>query len=422
MARIRFFGGVGVIGGSRILIEEDGHRVLLDIGQDYRPGRGLMRPPAGYREERELEDRLRVGDAPRIERLYRPDLVGASGLPSGADGRTAVFVTHGHIDHAGLAAFVDPAIPLYASLDTVRLEADLAASGEAAAGERAAFQALEAGSAVSVGPLRVTRLDVDHDVPGASGYLVESPTGRLAYTGDFRLHGRHPERSQAFARAAAGVDVLVIEGTTLGAPPNQRVRTEAQVDQAFAEALTTVDGLVLLALYPRNLERVAAFLAIAQSAGREILWPPGAAAFLAACGLAAASWQTLGAAHIARDRARYVVAVGSRDLPLLLDLPLGPKSAYLHANGEPLGAFDPAWELLMEWLGHLAVPFRDIGTGGHATADDLAWTVNSVAPRAVFPLHTQAPERLFPAAGGVRRLAHYDRLYALGGDQPAVPL
>ncbi len=414
MAQVRFLGGVGVIGGSRILVEEDGHRVLLDFGQDYRPGRGLLRAPVRMRPERELADRLRLGEAPRVERLYRPDLVQDLGLAAGGDGRTAVFISHGHIDHAGLTAFIDPEVPVYASADTVRLETALREAGEAATGERAAFRPLPAGEAVEVGPLRVVRVDVDHDVPGASGYLVESASGRLAYTGDFRLHGRHPEQSRAFTEHARGVDILVTEGTMLSANPAERVRTEAQVDEAFASALAEVAGLALLAVYPRNLERVAALASAAQALDREILWPPAVSDFLRRMGVPAArDWQAVGLAAAARERDRYALAIRPADLALLLDLPLGPTSAFIHANGEPLGPFDPAWDLLMDWLAHLRVPFVPIGTSGHATADDLAQTVHAVAPRVLFPIHTLAPERLAPAPGGERRVAQYDRWYAL---------
>lgn len=422
MARIRFYGGVGVIGGSRIAVEESGYRVLLDLGQSFRPGGGLARWPASYRPERELADRLRLGDAPAIEGLYRSDLLDGTGLAPGPDARTAVFVSHPHIDHAGLTAFVDPAVPVYAAPSAARLEAALAASGEAVAGERAAYRALDAQSPVAVGPLTVRRLDIDHDVPGASGYLVETAHGRLAYTGDFRMHGRHPERTRAFAEAARGVDVLVIEGTTLGQAGDARVRTEDQVDVAFAGALAATPGLVLLALYPRNLERVEAFSDLARSAGREILWPAGAAAFLREMGMPAAQgWDEVGLGQVARDPSRYVVTLRPMHLPHLLDLPTGPSARFVHANGEPLGPFDPAWGLLSEWLGHLGVPLSVIGTGGHATPDDLAWLVTAIRPKSVYPIHTLAPERLLPGPEGIRRVAHYDRWYPLAPDGLAEP-
>ena len=37
MADISFWGGVGVIGSSKVLIEQDSWRVLLDMGLDFSP-------------------------------------------------------------------------------------------------------------------------------------------------------------------------------------------------------------------------------------------------------------------------------------------------------------------------------------------------------------------------------------------------
>jgi hypothetical protein len=46
------------------------------------------------------------------------------------------------------------------------------------------------------------------------------------------------------------------------------------------------------------------------------------------------------------------------------DLPLGPASAMLHANGEPLGPFDPRWPLYTGWLAQCGLPLRLTGCSG----------------------------------------------------------
>ena len=44
-ATVEFWGGVGVIGSSKVLITEGDHRVLLDFGLDIPRGTDLFRPP-----------------------------------------------------------------------------------------------------------------------------------------------------------------------------------------------------------------------------------------------------------------------------------------------------------------------------------------------------------------------------------------
>jgi ribonuclease J len=425
VARIEFWGGVGVIGSSKVLIHDGGHRVLLDLGLDIPRGSDLFRSPAALPRGRELSARLRVGAAPAMAGLYDPAALDP-GDPLGETAEpTAVFISHPHIDHVGLAGFLRADIPAYASPDAIALLRALDHSGETLPGPRdfssaaTSWRPVPAGAAVQVGPMRVERLDVDHDVPGASGYRVTTSDGVLAFTGDIRFHGHHPERSWAFADAVAGCDVLVTEGTTLSFDEHAPVRTEADVARDYAAALDGCPDLMLQACYPRDLDRVRAFEAIAAAAGRTILWPGRVAAFLRAAGAGPAL--TLADAGLAAVRAapgRFVVQPDPADLPGLLDLPVGPASAMLHANGEPLGPFDPRWPLYADWLAECGLPLRTIGCSGHACADDLHEMLYRIRPSVVVPIHTRSPYRLHPVGGPTRLVVEYARAYDFAGRPP----
>ncbi|MCY0899409.1 MAG: MBL fold metallo-hydrolase [Firmicutes bacterium] len=417
MATVSFWGGVGVIGSSKILVEQEGWRVLLDFGLDFSPGRGLFRGPVAPRPGHVLRDRLRTGGAPWLPHLYRPDALEGLDLAGGSDGRTALFITHAHIDHIGLTGWVDPRIPIYCSPDTQRIMDALEQSGQGVEGGTPRFHTLADGETLTFGPFQITRYPVDHDVIGASGYAVQTDDGILAFTGDIRLHGRHPDLSLAFARAVHGARALVIEGTTLSQGFQQPTVTEVEVDRRFQSALAATPGLVLMSVYPRNIERVQSFIAIAHAQGRRILWPAPIGQFLRLMGLERIelfSEDLLGDIH-ARPR-EYVLQLALTDLPLLLDLPVGPGAVFLHANGEPLGSFDPAWEILQDWLRWTHTPFWPIGTGGHASPDDLNRLVELVAPEILFPLHSLEPDRLIPPPGTLRWLPERGgRRYPLSG-------
>jgi ribonuclease J len=417
MATVSFWGGVGVIGSSKILVEQGGWRVLLDFGLDYTPGAGPFRAGVTPRPGRELHDRILTGLAPRIPHVYRTDFLEGTGLAGGADGQTALFITHAHLDHMGLTGFVDPDLPLYAGPETIRLVQALAESGDRVEGGVPAFRSLPAGESVEVGPLRVTRYEVDHDVAGASGYRVDTENGALAFTGDIRLHGRHPEKSLAFAQAVQGARALVIEGTTLSMGFRNPVRTEAEVDALFDEALERTPGLVMVSLYQRNVERVEAFVAAARRHGRRFLWPPAQARALSAWfGRAMAEWgDPAVSGDIHRHPEQFAIQLPGYEVPWMLDFDPGPGSLYVHANGEPLGAYDPLWDVLQEWLRMRRVPFWAIGTSGHASPEDLNRLVSIVHPDILFPLHSQEPDRLLPPPGVERWLPERGRYYDLGG-------
>ncbi len=421
MVSIEFWGGLGVIGGSKIIIREGGHRVMLDIGMDIPSGADLFRLPVRPRPGRELADRLRVGAAPHVPGLYDPAVLDP-GDPLGEPGEpTAVFVSHPHIDHVGLAGFVRPEVPVHAHTDAVDVLEALTASGNGLPGGDPEWHRLASGETTAVGPMEVECLLVDHDVPGACGYLVRTSAGTLAFTGDIRFHGRHPELSWAFVDRAHGCDVLVTEGTTLGWDMRPGVRTEDDVEHDFAAILAATPGLVLLSLYPRDLERVHDFLTLAKDAGRTVVWPEAVAGFLRGLDVPgvvrAGDPETVG---LAADPGAFVVVPEPDDLPSLLDLPVGdghPAGVFVHANGEPLGPFEPRWAPFTDWLTALGIPLRQIGCSGHAVQDDLHTMLERVRPRAVFPIHTTAPTRLHPPTGTVRVIAEYGESYAMDGSR-----
>ncbi|GAA5191253.1 MBL fold metallo-hydrolase [Rugosimonospora acidiphila] len=417
MSTVEFWGGLGVIGSSKILIRDGGHRVLLDFGLDIPASTDLFRAPVTERPGRELADRLRVGAAPRIPGVFDPAVTGDPELAA-TDGNAAMFISHPHIDHVGLAGFVDPTIPVHAHTEAVRLMRALADSGDGLTGAEPAWVALADGQVVRHGDIEIECVPVDHDVPGACGYLIRTSGGTLAYTGDIRFHGRHPERSHDFVTRAAGCDVLVTEGTTLSWPaPDGRPRDENDVAASFVEALTGTAGLVLLAMYPRDVERAAEFMALARDHGRVLVWPVPVARFLRGYGLPdVSSWDTVTLSDIRADPKRYVVHPAPYDFASLLDLPTDDETVFLHANGEPLGPFDPRWTLLTDWLTQLRVPLRTIGCSGHAAPDDLHAMVERIRPRVVFPIHTTEPTRLHPPIGVRRVVARYGVRYGFDGD------
>ena len=418
---VEFWGGVGVIGSSKVLIRDGGHRVLLDLGLDIPKDGDLFRVPAAPRPGRELADRLRVGAAPAIPGLFDPGALAAGDRLADAVEPTSLFVTHPHIDHVGLAGFVRAEVPTYASPDTIALLTALEKGPEALRGPRefageTAWRPVALGEPVRVGPMTVERFDVDHDVPGASGYRVTTSDGVLAFTGDFRFHGHRPELSWSFAEAVAGADVLVTEGTTLSWEEIHPLRTEVDVNSMFEAELAGNPDLVMLAAYPRDFDRVRDFTAIAQAAGRRILWPERTAAFLTAAGFEGVlATEEVGLDAVREAPGAYVVQLDADDIPSMLDMPFGPRSVFVHANGEPLGPFEPRWQLFVDWLAKLGVPLRRIGCSGHAYQDDLHEFVRMINPKVLIPIHTFSPYRVHPTGSTARLVVDYAQAYDFAG-------
>ncbi len=127
MPTVTVYGGAEMIGGNKILLEDEGSRLFFDFGTTFKT-RDLYfeeylnpRPGAG------VLDLLEMDLLPPLEGLYRPDLV-----PPGEtwercrerpgyrelDGVDGVLVSHAHVDHTGYISFLREETPVYASAMT----------------------------------------------------------------------------------------------------------------------------------------------------------------------------------------------------------------------------------------------------------------------------------------------------------------
>ncbi|MFC4947764.1 MBL fold metallo-hydrolase [Pseudonocardia sp. GCM10023141] len=436
---VEFFGGLRVIGSSKIMISTERARVLLDMGLDIPGEPDLFRPPVAERTAYRLRDRLAVGAAPPMPGLYDPDQL-APGSPLAAPDRrpTAIFLSHAHLDHDGALAFARPEIPLHAHPDTVAIEAAAAVAGTGAELDLTAMTA-----PVAVGDLRVEALPVDHDVPGACGFLVHTPDGTLAYTGDLNFHRDGGLRSAEFVRAVAGTTMLVTETTTLsfdpppGAAPYEP-RSESAVLQVVAQALDAAPGIALLSAYERDVERAQRLIDVVRGRGRTLVWPGQQATLLHHVGLrgvatwdasrpqrpvhleavrrlgAAADLRRVSLAAVEATPSAFVVQPDVDDTPALLDLPRdGGFQPFVHSQGEPLGPFMANWAGWIEWLAQLGFTFVAAGSSGHATGAALHKMVMDVHPGVVVPIHGFRPEALVVDVPTL--LPEYGVRYALDG-------
>lgn len=432
------------------------------------------------------------------------------GVGVDGEGILALLLSHAHLDHSGALGYLRQDLPVVATAATAAIAkamqdmSKVGVDGEAAylnprtlkadegileakggAYRRRPFHLLhgklqafpekspakrklleghpwqEASIPLSLGPFRVEAFPVDHSIPGACAFAVDTPEGLVVYTGDLRRHGRWNGHTEAFLRSLEGREVflLLVEGTRLGS--RGKAYTENQVKANLHDLLAQYHGApIAVDFAPRNLERLLSTLEVAEALERSLVVTPKDAYLLWGLSEADPFWGSvlsrvrvlkegkarregweevlwnevqsnpISPEEIARDPGAYLLAFGFYDIQRLLDLRLlegqlgrkGKTGIYVFSNSywadqeqildlrvllNWLEALD--FRLYPEVLASLPQEAAEVDnpyhTSGHAPEGDLVEVVKRLKPRYLIPVHTERPERWGEVVGeGVRVL------------------
>jgi len=409
-------GGVGEIGGNKFLVHDGDTKILLDFGMSYSDRRRFYSEPLlSPRDEKEL---FEFGMLPKIEGLYR--------FEESEPNVEAVFLSHSHGDHSACISFLNRKIPVYCGETTstiIRalhetrtrsLEADISGLK---------FNTFRTGSKIKVGPMEVEPIHVDHSVPAAYGFLVHTSEGSLAYTGDLRAHGTRSEMTDDFIEQArqGRPEALLAEGTNLiGAT----LTTEAEVQSKISSILRTSSKIVLADFSNVDVDRFRTFYNAAKENGRTLAISLRQAYLLSKL----ASEGKIDIPDVARDKnvvvyqrskkryfeweksvlsfqnvveasdiknrqSKTVLVSSARDFKELVEIRPEPGSCFILSISEPFTEEQEfEFERVVNWLDHFGLPMYHVHCSGHIMPGQLKTAIDRIAPKMLYPVHTDHPE------------------------------
>lgn len=304
---------------------------------------------------------------------------------------------------------------------------------------------------------------VDHSIPGACAWGIETNSGWVIYSGDLRWHGKRAELTRRFTEQASRLHprVLILEGTNVRREANV---AEQDVYENGLKAITGSGKLVMADFSARDIDRLLTFLRIAKETRRKLAILPRDAYLLKTMRLLepgipdinqeeslviyqetiASKYPALWLRNICRDYESKIVlaedVASAQDQFILCfsfydlnELPsIRPKdgSLYVYSSSEPHNEEQEIdFRRLHSWLKHFGV--RGIGlpvesdgqwlipedekglhASGHACGADLLEIAQQIKPDILIPVHSEYPEFylerlsgsdinvLLPVAGG----------------------
>jgi ribonuclease J len=287
-------------------------------------------------------------------------------------------------------------------------------------------------------PFETSAYPVDHSILGATAYILRGET-TVAYTGDFRLHGKNGDLTREFVKQAKDASILIIEGTRAG-PSHGEKPTEQSVCETCKGAVENSSGLIIADFSPRNFERLETFQEIAKKTNRDLVVTAKDAYMLCSLGCVdgvcrteslkiydeikgktrkkwesevvqpSCSGQYVDHMSIRKIPGNYILCFSFFDMKHLLDIkPNG--GTYIYSSCE---AFNEKMEIdfrrLWHWLrrfnispcgfsmekgvsGEYDLDFDGrFHASGHASGEDITWVIDQVDPEYIIPIHTEAKD------------------------------
>lgn len=429
MTELRFYGGVGEIGGNKFLLEDGSTRVFLDFGKNFAREKQFFDEP--WISPRNEDHLLGLGILPRLDGLYQGDVDHGPSVD-------AVLISHPHMDHYDAIRWLKKEIPTYSSAAARSIILAREFSGRPGPSSeyyiahwtkrkgREIYRPLETlrpAAPTEIGGVTATAYEVDHSVRGAVGYVVETRAGNVAYTGDFRLHGRGADKSRAFLQAArdAEPEALLIEGTHVD---ECKVESEEEVRQKVTSVVRETRGLVVAGFAVADMDRLTTFYRVARDTDRTLIMTAKQAFLLSALvedgqfqefdpgakevlilrkpkktiyGWEDRLFEQYGthvveAPDVKGMQEKAILVASLMDMLALPAIDPIPGSIYILSMSEP---FDEEMEIshekLMGWLTHYGLPLFQVHASGHASAQELRTAVETVQAKKVYLIHTANP-------------------------------
>jgi len=434
---LTFYGGVNEIGGNKILLEDKDTKIFLDFGMSFSRNAKYFQ---GYLQPRSftgITDYLEMGLIPDIKGIYRDDLLKNVGRKKEKPNVDGVLLSHAHADHASYISFLNDEIPIHMGetckfiLEAIKdiqkknIENEILEYKEKSDEKKPPtiqrkIETFRTGKTFKIGSLKIEPIHVDHSVPGAYGFIIDTSSGPVVYTGDLRLHGTKPKMTQDFVKRAIEVEpiALIAEGTRIKEPTSNE--SEKKVFSDCKEFVSNTNELVMADFSFKDVDRLRTFYKIAKETGRKFVVNAKDGPYLEHLSKdkqlkvpdpdddnivfhkAKKSkpvkgekkyfehQNALSPEEIAKHSNKSLCAMGMYNFTSLIDMKPKSGACYIHSKSEPYNdEGEVTDDLINNWLNKFGMNRFQSHCSGHSKGNDLFEIVQSIDAKMLFPIHTE---------------------------------
>ncbi len=506
-----FAGGVNEIGANKIVIgSPNNSAILLDFGTDYTIDSMYLDAYMPIKKHLEIYSLILLGTLPRpvypLQGIYRKDLLKQSAeliekefqcFLSTQTHITDLLLSHTHGDHYAAIRYITPEIQIHTHIDSKPIIEYLEDSGTSSSFSEIIEYKEEfvedikkdkKGNEIKEesGEAKITRprnrpsiqrpliyhqdhekftdakrnfeiqiFPVDHSIVGASAFLIKELTTNLkiAYSGDYRLHGRRVEATKRFIQAAKEFepDILISEGTQVsyeqpGSEIDNELKLEEELIALFQKQMNSgLNSLVVIDTSNKNIDRIQTIFNAVQKTGKKLVLDAKSYEILKRFSsvpnysfdfsrifvyfqskgfgkysktdyardklildlMEQSPEKLLKAEEIRKNQREYVMIFGFYKFIEFVELRPNPGSIFIRSSADPFNIdMEINEKKAVNWLRMYKFqefqtpenpnnksPILKLHCSGHMREKDIISTINAIKPKILFPIHTEAPQK-----------------------------
>lgn len=380
--KIKIHRGQNQIGGSIVEIASSNTKIILDVGTE-----------------------LDESDTPVVPQI--------DGLFCGNAGYNAVFLSHYHVDHIGLADKILDGIPIYMGERAFEIMRSSNEYRNIKSGFSPMF--MRNGEPITVGDMKITPISCDHSAFDSYMLIIENDGKEILYTGDFRANGR--SEFNELLKKHPTVDAVIIEGTTLSREYVARNIEEEKLEDIGVDAIKDSTAPCFIYCSSTNIDRLITARNIAKRTNRLFLEDIYTAQMAESSGVSAIvpkrgeiyAFLTHGGDKEYNSLQQFVNAkIGRKTIaekhflmtvrPSMIGY-LEKLSELVSFSGGTL--FYALWKgyqeqpnvrKFLDFMRGKGVKIHTLHTSGHADSQTIDALISAISPKTIIPIHTENAE------------------------------
>ncbi len=238
-------GGMGEIGKNITVVEYNNHIIIIDCGMAF-PG----------------DEMLGID-------IVIPDI---TYLIKNKDKIKGIILTHGHEDHIGSLPYLLKKInvPIYGTKLTLGLVENKLLEHKL---DDVSLNTIEDGKTYNLGCFKVTPIRVNHSIPDAVAFAIDTPIGTIVHTGDFKIdytpiNDKVIDLGKFAELGRKGVLLAMSDSTNVERPGF--TESEKTISQKFMDVFKNCDSRIIVASFASNINRLQQVIDAAVVNGRKV--------------------------------------------------------------------------------------------------------------------------------------------------------